>query len=62
MDQIIRIGTRGSQLAIYQANVVKEELESKFPGSQFQIVVIKTKGDKIYKVKDDSAIAIKTPK
>ena len=50
MDQIIRIGTRGSQLAIYQANVVKEELESKFPGSQFQIVVIKTKGDKILDV------------
>ena len=50
MDQTIRIGTRGSQLALYQANVVKEELESKYPGSHFQIVVIKTKGDKILDV------------
>jgi hydroxymethylbilane synthase len=50
MEQIIRIGTRGSQLAIYQANVVKEELEKKFPGVHFQIVVIKTKGDKILDV------------
>ncbi len=50
MQQTIRIGTRGSQLALYQANVVKEELEQKFPGLQFQIVVIKTKGDKILDV------------
>ena len=50
MEQTIRIGTRGSQLALYQANVVKEELESKFTGYHFQIVVIKTKGDKILDV------------
>jgi hydroxymethylbilane synthase len=50
MDRTIRIGTRGSQLALYQANVVKEELEKKFPGYLFQIVVIKTKGDKILDV------------
>lgn len=50
MEQTIRIGTRGSQLALYQANVVKEELEQKFPGLQFRIVVIKTKGDKILDV------------
>lgn len=50
MDQTIRIGTRGSQLALYQANVVKEELERKFPDHHFQIVVIKTKGDKILDV------------
>lgn len=50
MEQTIRIGTRGSQLALYQANVVKEELEQKFPGYKFQIVVIKTKGDKILDV------------
>lgn len=50
MEQTIRIGTRGSQLALYQANVVKEELEKKFPGIHFQIVVIKTKGDKILDV------------
>jgi hydroxymethylbilane synthase len=50
MDQTIRIGTRGSQLALYQANVVKDELEHKFPELCFQIVVIKTKGDKILDV------------
>ncbi|MDP3519758.1 MAG: hydroxymethylbilane synthase, partial [Hydrogenophaga sp.] len=50
MEQTIRIGTRGSQLALYQANVVKEELALKFPGLNFQIVVIKTKGDKILDV------------
>ncbi len=50
MDQTIRIGTRGSQLALYQANVVKEELSRKFPKLLFQIVVIKTKGDKILDV------------
>lgn len=50
MEQTIRIGTRGSQLALYQANVVKEELAQKFPGLNFQIVVIKTKGDKILDV------------
>lgn len=50
MKQTIRIGTRGSQLALYQANVVKEELALKFPGLNFQIVVIKTKGDKILDV------------
>ena len=50
MEHTIRIGTRGSQLALYQANVVKEELEQKFPEYNFQIVVIKTKGDKILDV------------
>ena len=50
MEQTIRIGTRGSQLALYQANIVKEELEQKFPEFRFQIVVIKTKGDKILDV------------
>lgn len=50
MEQTIRIGTRGSQLALYQANVVKEQLEQKFPAYKFQIVVVKTKGDKILDV------------
>lgn len=50
MAQTIRIGTRGSQLALYQANVVKEELAHKFPALNFQIIVIKTKGDKILDV------------
>ncbi len=50
MSKIIRIGTRGSQLALYQANKVKSELEVKFPDLQFEIEIIKTKGDKILDV------------
>ncbi len=50
MNKIIKIGTRGSQLALYQANRVKEELENYFPDYQFIIEIIKTKGDKILDV------------
>ncbi len=46
----IKIGTRGSQLALYQANKVKQELEKCFPHQQFEIKIIKTKGDKILDV------------
>jgi len=46
----IKIGTRGSRLALYQANRVKEELERNFPDNIFEINVIKTKGDKILDV------------
>ena len=50
MKHTIRIGTRGSKLALYQAYRVKDELEQKFPEKHFEIVVIKTKGDKILDV------------
>lgn len=43
----IKIGTRGSQLALYQAGMVKNALESVASGYTFEIVIIKTKGDKI---------------
>lgn len=46
----IRIGTRGSKLALYQAYRVKEELEGKFSDQEFEIIIIKTKGDKILDV------------
>jgi len=42
----IRIGTRGSKLALWQANWVKGELE-RHHGIEVELVVIKTKGDKI---------------
>ena len=45
-----RIGTRGSKLALYQANKVKSEVENRFPDLQAELVVIKTKGDKILDV------------
>ncbi len=43
----IIIGTRGSQLALYQANAVKQALERELPEIDFEIKVIDTKGDKI---------------
>ena len=43
----IVIGTRGSKLALYQANLVKSKLETAYPKLEVIINVIKTKGDKI---------------
>ncbi len=47
MNRTIKIATRGSKLALYQANKVKDELQKKFPEHQFQIEILTTKGDKI---------------
>lgn len=46
----IRIGTRGSQLALWQANWVKSELEKRYPGIEVTLTKIKTTGDKILDV------------
>ena len=46
----LRIGTRASALALWQANWVKSELERKWPGLGVQLVQIKTTGDKILNV------------
>ncbi len=43
---IIRIGTRGSRLALIQAERVIEKLKGGFPELGFETVIIKTKGDK----------------
>ncbi len=43
----LRIGTRGSQLALYQANWVKDRLTQAHPGLQVSLIKIKTTGDKI---------------
>lgn len=50
MKNTIRIGTRGSQLALYQAKKVKATLEEIFPDLQVELKIIKTKGDKILDV------------
>jgi hydroxymethylbilane synthase len=47
MTHDIRIGTRGSQLALWQANHVKSLITSAFPDIQVTITVIKTTGDRI---------------
>jgi len=46
----LTIGTRGSQLALWQANWVKNSLETHHPGLTCDLAVIKTKGDKILDV------------
>ena len=50
MKDSLRIGTRRSQLALWQANWVKSELLTRFPSLSIQLVTIKTKGDKILDV------------
>src|SRR5713101_361445 len=41
------IGSRGSQLALWQSEWVKKALQERFPGLRIQIQLMKTKGDKI---------------
>ncbi|MBU1627020.1 hydroxymethylbilane synthase, partial [bacterium] len=41
-----KIGTRGSKLALWQANFVKECLEKNYDKIEIEIVIIKTEGDK----------------
>lgn len=48
--QKVIIGSRGSELALWQANFVKKELEKKNKNIVIEIKVIKTKGDKILDV------------
>ena len=52
MDRI-RIGSRGSALALAQANWVKRRLEERYPGRPVEIVTIKTSGDRFV----DAALA-----
>jgi hydroxymethylbilane synthase len=44
---MIRIATRGSKLALWQANWVRERLQANEPGLAVELVVLKTRGDKI---------------
>ncbi|BDQ04025.1 hydroxymethylbilane synthase [Ignavibacterium sp.] len=50
MNKKLIIGSRGSELALWQANFVKKELEKKHRGLSVEIKIIKTKGDKILDV------------
>ena len=47
MPNNIRIGTRGSELALWQTHHVKKLLEAQFPGIVVDVQKIKTTGDKI---------------
>jgi len=50
MRRTIHIGTRGSKLALWQANWVRSQLQKQSPQTSIQVVIIKTKGDKILDV------------
>ena len=50
MDKTLKIGTRGSKLALWQANWVKSALEVKHPFLSIELETITTKGDKILDV------------
>jgi hydroxymethylbilane synthase len=50
LKQKIVIGSRGSELALWQANYIKREIEKKNKNVKVEINIIKTKGDKILDV------------
>ena len=47
MHNPLVIGTRGSQLALWQAQFVKDQLERLFPNLEVYLKIIKTTGDTI---------------
>jgi len=47
MKKNIRIGTRGSQLALWQANHIKSSIKKLFPELEVKVIAISTKGDRI---------------
>src|SRR5262249_54413940 len=48
--QNLKLGTRGSALALWQANLVKSEIERRFADLRVELVPIKTTGDKVLDV------------
>lgn len=50
MIRKIIIGTRGSKLALWQTNWVKQELEKHAPAIEVEIQIISTKGDRVLDV------------
>jgi hydroxymethylbilane synthase len=50
MPRIVRIGTRGSKLARWQAEWIEGELKARFPSISFALVAISTQGDRILDV------------
>jgi hydroxymethylbilane synthase len=47
MKNLLRIGTRGSQLALWQARWVRQAIEKQWPETKAELTIIKTTGDKI---------------
>ncbi len=49
-QKTVRIGTRGSALALWQARWVQDRLQAAHPGLRVELVTFKTRGDKILDV------------
>jgi len=47
MQSVIRIGSRESRLAVIQAEIIKNQILKASPGTEVQIVTMKTTGDRI---------------
>ncbi|MGB5398559.1 MAG: hydroxymethylbilane synthase, partial [Gammaproteobacteria bacterium] len=47
MKQLIRIATRKSPLALWQAEHVKSRLQANYPGLKVELLTMSTQGDKI---------------
>jgi hydroxymethylbilane synthase len=50
LSRDLKIGTRGSALALAQSNWVASQISSRCPGCRIELVIIKTSGDKILDV------------
>lgn len=50
MIEKVKIGTRGSQLALWQTNWVKSQIEKHYAGIEVEITIISTKGDRVLDV------------
>ncbi|MBX3025276.1 hydroxymethylbilane synthase [bacterium] len=50
MTAVLRIGTRGSKLALAQAEWIRRRIEAANPGLRAELVVIRTSGDRIVDV------------
>ena len=46
-SHLLRLGTRGSPLALRQAKIAAEALSSRWPGVQVALIPIKTSGDRL---------------
>jgi hydroxymethylbilane synthase len=47
MSEVVRIATRGSKLALWQAEHVRALLQAQEPGLHVELIILKTTGDKI---------------
>lgn len=58
MSRIVRVGTRGSALAMTQTKWAMGELEGANPGARFEVVSIKTEGDRSAEVNAPPGIGV----